>query len=115
MYLLKRYFKTRISAVMSGSENKESAEQSLKAWEANVDLTKLNEKQKRIHAEHLKAIKEGRSWYLDPETGYEVFTILSHLTRGRCCGNACRHCPYQHTEVCDNSKITTTFNSAFYD
>lgn len=57
MYLLKRYFKTRISAVMSGSENKESAEQSLKAWEANVDLTKLNEKQKRIHAEHLKAIK----------------------------------------------------------
>jgi hypothetical protein len=23
-----------------------------------------------------------------------VFTALFHLQRGQCCGNYCRHCPY---------------------
>lgn len=23
-----------------------------------------------------------------------VFTALFHLQRGQCCGNGCRHCPY---------------------
>jgi hypothetical protein len=34
--------------------------------------------------------------YEDPKTGYTVFTAFSHLTRGDCCGSACRHCPYAH-------------------
>ncbi len=34
--------------------------------------------------------------YDDPATGYTVFTAFSHLTRGDCCGSACRHCPYAH-------------------
>lgn len=24
-----------------------------------------------------------------------VFTALFHLERGQCCGNGCRHCPYE--------------------
>jgi hypothetical protein len=32
-------------------------------------------------------------WYL--ESGYLVFTEAHHLKRGSCCGNGCRHCPYQ--------------------
>lgn len=24
-----------------------------------------------------------------------VFTSLFHLERGQCCGNGCRHCPYE--------------------
>jgi len=29
-----------------------------------------------------------------------VFTALFHLERGQCCGNGCRHCPYnpKHTK-----------------
>jgi hypothetical protein len=37
-----------------------------------------------------------QSMYIDPQTGYSVFTAHSHLTRGFCCGNACRHCPFGH-------------------
>ena len=31
-------------------------------------------------------------WY--NENGFRVFTALSHIKRGYCCGNSCRHCPY---------------------
>lgn len=31
-------------------------------------------------------------YYLEGER--VVFTALFHLERGQCCGNGCRHCPY---------------------
>lgn len=36
---------------------------------------------------------EGIDFYLN-ENGYHVFTEWYHLRRGTCCGNGCRHCPY---------------------
>ena len=35
---------------------------------------------------------ENEHYYL--ENGRVVFTALFHLDRGECCGNKCRHCPY---------------------
>lgn len=35
-------------------------------------------------------------WYIDTRTGKAVFTEEYHLEQGKCCGNACRHCPYGH-------------------
>lgn len=35
---------------------------------------------------------EGVHFYLDG--GKVVFTEQYHLSRGNCCGNKCRHCPY---------------------
>jgi len=32
------------------------------------------------------------------EDGMMVFTAAYLLKRGRCCGNACRHCPYDSTD-----------------
>jgi len=32
-------------------------------------------------------------FYLDTD-GRTVFTAAYHLKRGYCCGNGCRHCPY---------------------
>jgi hypothetical protein len=29
------------------------------------------------------------------EGGLMVFTAAYHLRRGYCCGNGCRHCPFQ--------------------
>lgn len=37
--------------------------------------------------------------YIDPKTGYSVMTELLHKRRGYCCGNACRHCPYNNENV----------------
>jgi hypothetical protein len=52
-----------------------------------------------IDALHVRATAEGRDTYVDPETGYEVFTAAYLLRRGICCGSACRHCPFGHENV----------------
>ncbi len=41
---------------------------------------------------------EGIQYYKDPD-GKWVFTSAYHKERGYCCGNACRHCPYQYEAV----------------
>ena len=42
-------------------------------------------------------LEEGLHYYM--EGGYMVLTEAFHLARGNCCGNACRHCPYDHENV----------------
>ena len=39
-----------------------------------------------------KEFIQGVHYYL--ENGKVVFTELYHKERGSCCGNNCRHCPY---------------------
>lgn len=41
---------------------------------------------------------EGIQYYLDPN-GKWVFTETFHKSRGYCCGNACRHCPFAYEAV----------------
>ena len=48
---------------------------------------------------HSDACSQGHLTYRDPATGFDVFTGLNHKIRGACCGNGCRHCPYQHANV----------------
>lgn len=48
------------------------------------------------------ADKEGKlirdiDYYI--EDGNLVFTEWYHLKRGECCGNLCRHCPYEYKNV----------------
>ena len=42
-------------------------------------------------------LKENEHYYM--ENGLMVLTEQYHLARGRCCGNACRHCPFDHVNV----------------
>jgi hypothetical protein len=48
----------------------------------------------RILAAHAQALAEGAPGYLDPATGLYVMTAATHLARGTCCRNGCRHCPF---------------------
>ncbi|KAF8936388.1 hypothetical protein BGZ58_004245 [Dissophora ornata] len=48
---------------------------------------------------HRLACEGNRKMYIDPKTGYSVMTGLLHKRRGYCCGNACRHCPYDNENV----------------
>jgi len=48
---------------------------------------------------HKLACENGRDTYIDPGTGYTVFTAHSHRKRGKCCGKKCRHCPYNWINV----------------
>lgn len=33
------------------------------------------------------------------ENGFMVFTEKYHIGRGYCCGNGCRHCPFDYKNV----------------
>jgi hypothetical protein len=47
-----------------------------------------------ILAAHDAAVEHGEAGYLDPATGWWVFTSAHLASRGACCANGCRHCPY---------------------
>jgi hypothetical protein len=49
-------------------------------------------------AAHAIAVASGRDFYSDPDTGLMVMTALYLKNRGYCCGNICRHCPYDRGE-----------------
>ncbi|MCK0098637.1 DUF5522 domain-containing protein [Qipengyuania sp. S6317L1] len=48
---------------------------------------------------HEEACARGETVYIDPQTGFTVFTRLGLLARERCCGAGCRHCPFGHESV----------------
>jgi len=41
---------------------------------------------------------EGEDFYFN-EQGLMVLTEKFHLARGYCCGNGCKHCPYNYENV----------------
>ncbi|MBW8825489.1 MAG: hypothetical protein JF603_03930 [Acidobacteria bacterium] len=47
-----------------------------------------------VERAHAAAAERGDDTYVDPATGFDVFTAAFLLTRGHCCDNRCRHCPY---------------------
>ncbi len=52
---------------------------------------RLSEEQAAAHA---RALAEGAAAYVDPAEGLFVLTADALRRRGACCGNACRHCPW---------------------
>ncbi|NBU31401.1 MAG: hypothetical protein EBS41_07900 [Actinobacteria bacterium] len=43
---------------------------------------------------HALAVATRHQGYQDPVSGLFVLTAEAHLSRGSCCHNGCRHCPY---------------------
>jgi hypothetical protein len=54
---------------------------------------------------HRHAVAHNRDTYIDPASGYSVFSSV-YLKRRPCCGNGCRHCPFGHSNVPGNQKQT---------
>ncbi|XP_077391391.1 uncharacterized protein C1orf53 homolog [Festucalex cinctus] len=75
--------------------------------------TQLTEEELLIHKFHTEACQAKKQTYVDPSSGYKVFTEYAHLQRGKCCGSACRHCPYGQVNVKDPA-MKKMFNSLFY-
>jgi Family of unknown function (DUF5522) len=46
----------------------------------------------------MKNLTEGEDYYYN-EQGYIVLTEKYHLQKGFCCGNGCKHCPYNYINV----------------
>lgn len=98
--------------VMSCTVNDDATSRHLQErWAAEVPVTaddlpaaELSKAQKsRLpgaiwKALHRFAVAKGRDTYIDPSSGYSVFTQV-YLKRRQCCGNGCRHCPFGHVNV----------------
>lgn len=52
-----------------------------------------------------ESTKEDELYYY--ENGLMVMTEAYHLQRGYCCGNRCRHCPYEHENVPSQAKTNS--------
>lgn len=46
----------------------------------------------------MKNLIEGEDYYFN-EQGFIVLTEKYHLQKGFCCGNGCKHCPYNYENV----------------
>jgi Family of unknown function (DUF5522) len=46
----------------------------------------------------MKPLVENIDFYYN-ESGYVVLTEKYHLEKGFCCGNGCKHCPYNYENV----------------
>lgn len=49
-------------------------------------------------AAHAAADSRGEPGYIDPFSRLFVMTATGLRARGFCCGNGCRHCPYDAAE-----------------
>lgn len=47
-------------------------------------------------------LTEGVHFYFD-DSGLMVLTQKYHSDRGYCCGNGCRHCPFDHEKAEKNT------------
>jgi hypothetical protein len=64
-----------------------------------------------------KRLIEGEDFYYN-ESGLIVLTEKYHLEKGFCCGNGCKHCPYDYINVSEakrtilkNNKTSQESNS----
>lgn len=60
----------------------------------------------------MKELIEGIDYYINAE-GYVVLTEKYHRDKGSCCGNGCKHCPYQYENVPEprRASLLTTHNN----
>jgi hypothetical protein len=57
-------------------------------------LDPANKNYAKIIAAHDEALVKNSDGYIDPVTSLFVLTAAALKTRGFCCENNCRHCPY---------------------
>lgn len=50
------------------------------------------------NSKHMKNLKEEVDFYYDQNDNI-VLTAKYHLDKGYCCGQGCRHCPYDYEAV----------------
>ncbi|XP_055077049.1 uncharacterized protein C1orf53 homolog [Periophthalmus magnuspinnatus] len=94
-------------------ERREKEEQGGGAPRGGGEEWSVTEEEMNIHRLYREACEAGEQMYVDPGSGYRVFTELAHRERGRCCGGACRHCPFGQVNVKDPA-MKKRFNSLFY-
>ncbi|EQC40849.1 hypothetical protein SDRG_01916 [Saprolegnia diclina VS20] len=79
---------------------------------AEIDEVELDEQpSERYRLLHKVACDRGYLQYVDPASGYTVFTAI-FLKKRACCGYKCRHCPWGHKNVAKNKTTNTHTNAS---
>ena len=89
----------------------ESIQRSKIPWNIYDGLTS---EERGVYLAHLRAVEERRLTYTCPITKATVMTISQLLFNGKCCGNACRHCPYEHENVPTDRKGEKIWNGVYF-
>lgn len=63
-----------------------------------------------IEEAHQAACLAKKSFYLDPQTGFQVFTS-HYLSQRECCSSGCRHCPYRAATTKDVKAMGSSTNA----
>ena len=77
--------------------------ESTESWELRADphqplarrLSPQHPRRDEIMRRHSRAVMAGDPNYIDPTSGFSVFTAAFLGQRGYCCLSSCRHCPYE--------------------
>ena len=71
---------------------------------------KMRRKDDWIFSQYAKELvtKKEFEYYLD-ENGNFVFTEHYHKKRGECCGNGCKHCPFEPKYIKGNNKLADIY------
>ncbi len=80
-------------------------------WTSYEQMTK---RERTIYLAHIAAVQQRRLTYRDPETGAIVMTISQLLFNGECCGNGCRHCPYELVNASDAIRRNRKWNGSYW-
>jgi hypothetical protein len=90
-------------------------EESMKRTETPwLDYDGMTREERDIYIAHLNAVKDRKLSYIDPKTKLSVMTVSQLLYQGKCCGNGCRHCPYELENASEDVKKNRKWNGAFY-
>jgi 2-iminoacetate synthase ThiH len=60
----------------------------------------------------VKELVESVHYYL--ENGKVVFLPFYHIERGKCCGNKCRHCPFNPEWTKDTTELKDEFKREYF-
>lgn len=69
--------------------------------------------EKLVYMAHYAAIQNRQLTYKCPITKKIYNTVSKLLYEGKCCGEACRHCPYE-LKNCQHLKKSFIWNGAYY-
>ncbi|KAI6183700.1 60S ribosomal protein L23 [Aphelenchoides bicaudatus] len=81
-------------------------------WHPYDTMTKY---EKHVYIAHIKAVEGRKLEYTDPidkKTRYK--TVAALIYEGKCCGEGCRHCPYELENCSPEIKKRLSYNGAYY-
>lgn len=74
----------------------------------------MTAEEKMIYMAHYTAIQERKLTYVCPVTKKSFHTLSKLLYDQNCCGEGCRHCPYQLENCNKQSKKSRIWNGCYY-